>query len=76
MDKFIFSSSAAVYGNPEKVTIPEGESIKHINPYGHSKAFIEKVLSDMSMVSQLRSVSLHYFNAAGADLAGRIGGTA
>lgn len=70
---FIFSSSAAVYGNPGKVPISEGESIKPINPYGHSKAFIEKVLNDMSTISEFRSVSLRYFNAAGADPAGRIG---
>lgn len=73
VDKFIFSSSAAVYGSPDKVPIPEGESIKPINPYGHSKAFIEKVLNDMSTALQFRSVSLRYFNAAGADPAGRIG---
>ncbi len=73
VDKVIFSSSAAVYGSPEKVPIPEEESIKPINPYGRSKAFIEKILNDMSTASQFRSISLRYFNAAGADPAGRIG---
>jgi len=73
VDKFIFSSSAAVYGSPEKVPITENECIKPINPYGHSKAIIEQVLSDLSAASRFRSVSLRYFNAAGADPAGRIG---
>ncbi|ADY74008.1 UDP-glucose 4-epimerase [Desulfurobacterium thermolithotrophum DSM 11699] len=73
VNKFIFSSTAAVYGNPEKVPIPEIEPIKPINPYGQSKAFVEKVLQDFDKSYGLKYVSLRYFNAAGADPEGRIG---
>jgi len=73
VNKFIFSSTAAVYGNPETVPIPETESIKPINPYGQSKAFVEKVLEDSSKAKDFKYVSLRYFNAAGADPLGRIG---
>ncbi len=70
---FIFSSSAAVYGSPETIPIPESESIKPINPYGHSKAIVEKILNDLATASDFRFVALRYFNAAGADPSGRIG---
>jgi UDP-glucose 4-epimerase len=70
---FIFSSSAAVYGTPERTPIPEEEPIKPINPYGQSKAIVERVLNDLSRAKGLKSVSLRYFNAAGADTKGRIG---
>ncbi|WP_163328995.1 UDP-glucose 4-epimerase GalE [Desulfurobacterium thermolithotrophum] len=73
VNRFIFSSTAAVYGNPEKIPIPETESIKPINPYGQSKAFVEKILHDFDRSYGLRYVSLRYFNAAGADPEGRIG---
>lgn len=71
--RFIFSSTAAVYGNPQVVPIPETESLKPINPYGQSKAFVEKILEDFSSSYGLKYVSLRYFNAAGADPKGRIG---
>ena len=73
VDKFIFSSTAAVYGNPDRVPIPETESVKPINPYGQSKACVEKILADYSKAYGLSFVSLRYFNAAGADPEGRIG---
>ncbi len=73
VNNFIFSSTAAVYGNPGKSPIGEQESIKPINPYGHAKAFVEKVLEDMAVSSGLRYAALRYFNAAGADPGGRIG---
>ncbi len=73
IDKFIFSSTAAVYGIPTNIPIPETESIKPINPYGQSKAFVEKMLEDFSKSYGVRYVSLRYFNAAGADPDGRIG---
>ncbi len=73
IDKFIFSSTAAVYGNPNRVPIPETESVKPINPYGQSKACVEKILADYSRAYGLSFVSLRYFNAAGADPKGRIG---
>ncbi|HAK60357.1 MAG TPA: UDP-glucose 4-epimerase GalE [Nitrospiraceae bacterium] len=70
---FIFSSSAAVYGNPQNVPISEQEPLSPINPYGRSKVFVEKVLEDMSASQGMRYVSLRYFNAAGAEEEGRIG---
>jgi UDP-glucose 4-epimerase len=73
VNKFIFSSSAAVYGSPEKVPITEDEKINPINPYGKSKAIIEKVLKDLSTAMDFHHVSLRYFNAAGADPEARIG---
>lgn len=73
IENLIFSSSAAVYGTPEKVPISEEEAVKPINPYGQSKAFVERVLNDLSRAKGLKSVSLRYFNAAGADTKGRIG---
>ncbi len=73
VNKFIFSSTAAVYGNPEKVPIPETEKIKPINPYGQSKAFVEKILEDTSKAKEFKYISLRYFNAAGADPSGLIG---
>ncbi len=73
VDNFIFSSSAAVYGIPEKIPITEYAPIRPINPYGCAKAFLDQALQDLSAESQLRSVSLRYFNAAGADSSGRLG---
>lgn len=73
VDRLIFSSTAAVYGNPMTVPISEKEPIKPINPYGEAKAFIEKTLADISSAKKLRYVALRYFNASGADPKGRIG---
>ncbi|WP_029522928.1 UDP-glucose 4-epimerase GalE [Persephonella sp. KM09-Lau-8] len=73
IDKFIFSSTAAVYGEPENVPIKETESLNPINPYGKSKAFVENILRNMSNAYGFKYVSLRYFNVAGADPEGRIG---
>lgn len=73
VNKFIFSSSAAVYGSPKKVPITEDEKINPINPYGQSKAIVEKVLGDLSAATDFHHVSLRYFNTAGAEPSGRIG---
>lgn len=73
VDKIIFSSTAALYGMPRKIPITEGEEIRPINPYGHSKACVETALKDASDAGVLRYVSLRYFNAAGADPDSRIG---
>lgn len=70
---FIFSSSAAIYGEPQYVPIDEAHSKVPLNPYGRSKWMVEQVLEDYSRAQQLQSVSLRYFNAAGADPAGRLG---
>jgi UDP-glucose 4-epimerase len=71
--RFIFSSSAAVYGNPETIPIPEESPMKPESPYGKTKYFIEEVLKDLSKSNSFNSISLRYFNAAGADESGEIG---
>ncbi|MBP7586145.1 MAG: UDP-glucose 4-epimerase GalE [Spirochaetes bacterium] len=71
--RFIFSSTAAVYGYPEEVPIREDTALKPINPYGRTKLFIEDVLRDLDASDSFRSISLRYFNAAGADPSGTIG---
>jgi UDP-glucose 4-epimerase len=73
VNNFIFSSTAAVYGIPSKVPVPEDSPLLPINPYGHSKRMVEQVLKDISSVSDLRYVALRYFNVAGADPLMRIG---
>jgi len=70
---FIFSSSAAVYGEPENVPIGEGHPLKPANPYGETKAIIEKALDYYDQAYGLKSVSLRYFNAAGAAVEGGLG---
>jgi len=71
---FIFSSTAAVYGEPEEVPVKESSPIRPINPYGQSKAFVEKVLQDLSdSCESFNYVSLRYFNVAGADKDGMLG---
>src|SRR5262245_5458524 len=71
--RFIFSSSAAVYGEPRQVPIPESHPKTPLRPYGRSKWMGEQVLADLDHATGLRSVSLRYFNAAGADPSGRLG---
>ncbi|MGB5324270.1 MAG: UDP-glucose 4-epimerase GalE [Pseudomonadales bacterium] len=73
IDKFIFSSSCATYGIPSHVPIPEDHPQDPINPYGASKLMIERILQDFNIAHQIRSISLRYFNAAGADVQGEIG---
>lgn len=73
VSKFIFSSTAAVYGIPESVPVREDAPLKPINPYGASKTMVEQVLKDVSLCSDLRYISLRYFNVAGADPLVRIG---
>jgi UDP-glucose-4-epimerase GalE len=69
----VFSSTAAVYGNPDHIPIDDGHPLQPINPYGWSKLFIERMLMDSTVAYGLRAVSLRYFNAAGADPSGEIG---
>jgi UDP-glucose 4-epimerase len=71
--QFIFSSTAAVYGEPQQNPVSETESLKPINPYGRSKWFVEMMLEDTAKASDLRYVVLRYFNVAGADPRGRSG---
>lgn len=71
--RFIFSSTAAVYGEPEEIPIVEDHPCRPANPYGKSKLCIERILSDCEAAYGLNFISLRYFNAAGADASGRIG---
>ena len=71
--KLVFSSTAAVFGNPETALIDENHSTVPINPYGASKLMVERILADAARAYGLRSVALRYFNAAGADPSGAIG---
>jgi len=70
---FIYSSTAAVYGIPEKIPVDEGAPLVPINPYGASKVMIERVLEDVAHTADFTYVALRYFNVAGADPGGRIG---
>lgn len=69
----VFSSTAAVYGEPEEVPIPETHPTRPVNPYGRSKLMVEQMLTEAGCAYGLRAVSLRYFNAAGADPEGEIG---
>ena len=82
----VFSSSATVYGFPERVPIPETATIRPINPYGHTKAAVERMLADLAASAGLgegaevggpalpwRIAALRYFNPVGAHPSGRIG---
>jgi len=72
--KFVFSSTAAVYGVPDKIPVAEDAPMRPINPYGTSKMMNELILRDLSIAEKGFSyVSLRYFNVAGADGQGRIG---
>ncbi|MFA6056356.1 MAG: UDP-glucose 4-epimerase GalE [Thermodesulfovibrionales bacterium] len=71
--QFIFSSTAAVYGIPEKSPVTEETPLLPINPYGASKVMAERALKDVSLSGDLRYVALRYFNVAGADPLARIG---
>jgi UDP-glucose 4-epimerase len=73
IDRFIFSSTAAVYGAPDEVPVPETAPTLPINPYGSSKLVIEWMLRDLAAAGRLRYVALRYFNVAGADPQGRSG---
>lgn len=72
-NKIIFSSSCAIYGNPEKLPLDETHPKKPINPYGASKLLAERTLEHFSDLFDLSYVALRYFNAAGADPEGEIG---
>lgn len=71
--RFVFSSTCAVYGIPEQIPITEQSPREPVNPYGASKLFFENALEAYRRAYRLRSVSLRYFNAAGADESGEIG---
>ncbi|RNC70394.1 MAG: UDP-glucose 4-epimerase GalE [Desulfuromonadales bacterium] len=69
----VHSSTAAVYGIPEAVPVSETAPLAPINPYGSSKAMVERILADLSLAEDFRYVAIRYFNVAGADVACRLG---
>jgi UDP-glucose 4-epimerase len=71
--KFVFSSTAAVYGTPSTLPVKEGDALRPENPYGESKLIVEQILKWYDACHGLRSVALRYFNAAGAALDGENG---
>jgi UDP-glucose 4-epimerase len=71
--RFIFSSTAAVYGNPEEVPVPETAPTRPLSPYGMSKLMTEIMLHDVATAHGMGYAVLRYFNVAGADPLGRIG---
>ena len=71
--KLVFSSTAAVYGEPQYTPIDEQHPLSPINPYGMSKFMVEKILDSYDTAYDFKSVRLRYFNVAGADLQIRIG---
>lgn len=71
--RFIFSSTAAIFGEPQSLRIDENHPRQPINPYGRTKLMIEQALADYDHAYGLRSVCLRYFNAAGADPEGQLG---
>tara|TARA_R110002051_G_scaffold30758_3_gene70886 strand:+ start:35273 stop:36268 length:996 start_codon:yes stop_codon:yes gene_type:complete len=71
--QFIFSSTAATFGEPHYLPIDEAHPQQPINPYGMSKLMVERILSDYAAAYGLNSVSLRYFNACGGDPGGEIG---
>lgn len=73
VNSMVFSSSCATYGIPREIPITEGHPQIPINPYGASKLMVEQMLRDFHGAHRINSISLRYFNAAGADSAGEIG---
>jgi UDP-glucose-4-epimerase GalE len=71
--RFVFSSTCAVYGTPAEVPVSEAAPIQPESPYGESKAMVERMLNWYDRCLGLRSVSLRYFNAAGAAMDGSLG---
>jgi len=71
--RFIFSSTAAVYGEPVEIPITESHPCNPTNPYGRSKIAVERMLKDCDSAYGLKHISLRYFNASGADESGDIG---
>ncbi len=73
IDKIVFSSSCAVYGDSLRPVIDETHTLQPVNPYGETKLFVERVLHGLGVAHGLKSVCLRYFNASGADPEGEIG---
>ncbi|MBM3736883.1 MAG: UDP-glucose 4-epimerase GalE [Acidobacteria bacterium] len=71
--RIVFSSTAAVYGDPETTPIPEDHPLRPVSPYGESKLMVERLLEWFNVTHQIRPARLRYFNAAGADPDGETG---
>jgi UDP-arabinose 4-epimerase len=71
--KLVFSSSCAIYGEPDELPIRETAPQNPVNPYGTSKLMVERILSDYAPAYGLDSTALRYFNASGADPDGELG---
>jgi UDP-glucose 4-epimerase len=71
--RLIYSSTAAVYGIPQRIPVDESAPLQPINPYGATKTMMERVIQDVVATGNLQCVTLRYFNVAGADGEGRIG---
>lgn len=71
--RLVFSSTAAVYGNPLSVPIPEDAPFAPVSPYGESKTTVERILRELDMHRGLRSIALRYFNACGAEPSANLG---
>ncbi|HEY9853405.1 MAG TPA: UDP-glucose 4-epimerase GalE [Leptolyngbyaceae cyanobacterium] len=67
VNKFVFSSTCAVYGEPQQVPIPEDHPFNPMSPYASSKLMVERILADFDVAYRLKSVIFRYFNAAGAE---------
>ncbi|QFY88442.1 UDP-glucose 4-epimerase GalE [Magnetovirga frankeli] len=73
IDRFVFSSTCATYGEPQHIPMDEAHPQHPINPYGASKLMIERMLEDFAKAHDLKWIALRYFNAAGADPDGEVG---
>ncbi len=73
VDKIVFSSTAATYGEPDEIPIKETTTQKPINPYGKSKLMIENIMDDADKAYGLKSIRLRYFNVAGSATDGKLG---
>lgn len=73
VSRFIFSSSAAIFGTPERIPIDEDHPARPINPYGRTKLMVEEILRDAAAAGDVQSVCLRYFNAAGGSPDGLMG---
>jgi UDP-glucose-4-epimerase GalE len=73
VSKFVFSSTCAIYGNPERLPLSEDLPKNPVSVYGRTKLMVERMLEDMARAHGLRFAALRYFNAAGADMDGEIG---
>nr|WP_275974284.1 UDP-glucose 4-epimerase GalE [Argonema galeatum] len=73
IEKFVFSSTCATYGEPKAIPITEDHPQNPINPYGASKLMVERMLADFDVAYNFKSVCFRYFNAAGADPTGLLG---